>query len=329
MIDSLYIEESIEHHPRSLNIINRFPEARKITCHRYTEIFNRKAQNFRLQKSKPALILAEKRRHFILPTPDHYGIGATDNFYFSHLLNCPYDCRYCFLQGMYRSAHYVLFVNYENFVSALKAKLACRPEVHFFSGYDCDSLALEPMTGFIEYILPFFRQHPKALLEIRTKSTQIRTLLNTPPLPNCVIAWSFTPTVIAQTLEHKTPTVSKRIKAMLKLQHRGWPIGLRFDPLIYSAQYKNQYRQLFKLIFAELNSKLLHSVSLGTFRLPKDFYQSIRRLYPKELLFASPLAEENGMVAYQQQLQADMLNDCRAELTHYVTDDQIFFCQTI
>ena len=329
MIDTLYIEQNIEHHPRSLNIINRFPAAKKITCRRYTEIFNRKAQNFRLQKYKPALILAEKQRNFVLPVPNGYGIGATDNFYFSHMMNCPYDCRYCFLQGMYRSAHYVLFVNYENFVSALKAKLVHQTEVHFFSGYDCDSLALEPITGFIEYIVPFFRQQPKALLEMRTKSTQIRTLLNTQPMPNCVVAWSFTPEVIAQALEHKTPTVPKRIKAMLKLQNHGWQIGLRFDPLIYSDEYKKQYRQLFKMIFAELNPKLLHSVSLGTFRLPKDFYQSVRRLYPKALLFASPLEEKKGIVSYQRALQTDMLNYCRNEITRYVTENKLFSCQTI
>ena len=29
------------------------------------------------------------------------------------MYNCIYDCRYCFLQGMYSSANFVLFVNFE------------------------------------------------------------------------------------------------------------------------------------------------------------------------------------------------------------------------
>ncbi|MGZ5058118.1 MAG: DNA photolyase, partial [Methylobacter sp.] len=115
MIETIYIEEAILQHPRVLDIVARFPQARRVTCARYGEIFNPKAQNFRLQKQQPALILAEKYKHFALPAPVGYGIGAARNYYFSHMLNCLYDCRYCFLQGMYQSANYVLFVNYEDF----------------------------------------------------------------------------------------------------------------------------------------------------------------------------------------------------------------------
>ena len=36
--------------------------------------------------------------------------------------------------------------------------------------------------------------------------------------------------------EDKTPSLSKRLKAIIKLQNLGWSIGLRFDPLIYCEQ---------------------------------------------------------------------------------------------
>ena len=120
MIETIYIEECVQHHPRVLGIKARFPDARTIICERFGEVFNPKAQNFRLQKQKPALILAEKYQNFVLETPKGYGIGAERNYYFSHMLNCLYDCRYCFLQGMYQSANYVLFVNYEDFQAEIR-----------------------------------------------------------------------------------------------------------------------------------------------------------------------------------------------------------------
>ena len=55
----------------------------------------------------------------VLEVPDNYGIGAKYNYYFSHKLNCVYDCRYWFLQGLFQSAHYVLFINYEDFMHEL------------------------------------------------------------------------------------------------------------------------------------------------------------------------------------------------------------------
>ena len=186
MISTIYIEDEIRDHPVTKEVLSRFPKATLIACERYSEVFNRKAQNFRLQKKKPSLILAKKHKGFVLEAPDSYGIGGENNYYFSHMLNCIYDCRYCFLQGMYRSAHYVLFVNYEDFTTEIENVLNQhnKEKVWFYSGYDCDSLALDPVTNFSEFILNFFQQQQRAYLEFRTKSTQIRSLLKTDPMEN-------------------------------------------------------------------------------------------------------------------------------------------------
>ena len=332
MIEQIFIEEDLVEHPRARAILQRFPDASVTTCARYGEIFNRKAQNFRLQKIRPALILAEKFSGHVLPSPPEYAIGGDLNYYFSHMLNCVYDCRYCFLQGMYRSAHYVVFVNYEDFFQAIadNIRAAGDASAHFFSGYDCDSLALDPVTGFVKEFLPLFRDHPQALLELRTKSTQIRSLLDQEPIPNCIVAYSFTPAEIADAIEHKAPPVSKRLQALQRLQARGWHIGLRFDPLIYQEGATEQYERLFAQVFNAVDTALLHSVSLGSFRLPKSFYRSVARLYPDEVLFASPLEETSeGMITYREEIRADLVSFCRDALLKYVPEDKFFPCEPL
>ena len=331
MINTIYIEHNVADHPGTRDILQRYPDAMRISCHRYTEIFNRKAQHFRLQKKRPALILAEKFRNHVLHVPENYNIGAKYNYYFSHMLNCIYDCRYCFLQGMFRSAHYVLFVNFDGFASAIEKTIKQHDGevIHFFSGYDCDSLALDPVTGFTGFFLPLFRKYPAAWLELRTKSTQIRTLLETEPLENCIVAYSFTPEEIARVLEHKAPSVQRRLEAMLKLQEAGWRLGLRFDPLIYEDGYSEKYHHLFQNVFSRLNIDNVHSVSLGSFRLPKDYFRSIQRQYPDEALFASPLAEENGMMAYRQDIQTKMLEFCSRAILSHIPKEKFFPCHGI
>jgi spore photoproduct lyase len=328
MIKTIYIEENILQHPRVLNICARFPKARQIKCARYGEIFNPKAQNFRLQKQQPALILAEKYKGFTLKTPPQYSIGAKQNYYFSHMLNCLYDCRYCFLQGMYQSANYVLFVNYEDYFSDIKRLCATTPNepVHFFSGYDCDSLALEPISHFAKAFIPVIQSIPNAWMELRTKSTQVRHLLEIPAGDRCIIAFSFTPKEIAVSLEHKAPTVNKRLDALIKLQKHGWPVALRFDPIIYEDAYQAHYKILFKMIFSKIQTKSLHSVSLGVFRLPDNYFKKIQKLYPEEKLFASPLESSRGMMSYKADLEAEMMQFCRAELLTYITEEQFFPC---
>lgn len=328
MIETIYVEENIQQHPRTQDILTRFPVARKIVCGRYGEVFNPKAQNFRLQKQKPALILAEKHKNYALETPKGYGIGANRNFYFSHMLNCLYDCRYCFLQGMYQSANYVLFVNYESFQDDIMSICESHPkdDIHFFSGYDCDSLALEPVTGFAEQFLPFFTSIPNAWLELRTKSTQIRTLINQKPSSRCIVAFSLTPAEIAAKVEDKAPTLERRLDAIKKIQQHGWQIGLRFDPLIYQTGYQQQYQRLFEQVFALIELKQLHSVSLGVFRLPESFYKRIHALYPDEKLFASPLEHQKGMVSYQKEIEQEMMQFCTEQLLSHIPASKFFPC---
>ena len=328
MLDTLYIESAIADHPRVSAIRRRFPKARVVDCERYGEVFNPKAQNFRLQKQRPALILAEKYQKFVLPAPAGYGIGGQHNYYFSHMLNCLYDCRYCFLQGMYQSANYVLFVNYEDFQQQIRDICQQSPgePFYFFSGYDCDSLAFEPVTGFAEAFLPLFAELPNAWLELRTKSTQIRSLLQREPLPRCVVAFSLAPETVADKIEAKAPSVAKRIEAAAKLQQQGWPIGLRFDPLIYQHDYRKQYQGLFEQVFAAIDPEALHSVSLGVFRLPEHFFKKIHKLYPDEHLFASPLQTASGLVSYRGDLEQAMMADCTEMLLQYIPAERFFPC---
>ena len=328
MINTLYIEEDILDHPRTVEIISRFKKAEIITCHHYGELFNRKSQSFRMQKQNSALILANKKKQFVLPAPDEYGLGGDKNFYFSHMLNCIYDCRYCFLQGMYRSAHYVLFVNYEEFADDIVKTVNEFPNQSsfFYSGYDCDSLALEPITRFVDYIMPIFENLPTATLELRTKSTQIRDLVDRKPMSNCIVAFSLSPDNIVEHLEAKTPSLTKRIEAMKKLQAKGWQIGLRFDPLIYHMDYQQHYAEMFRRISNALDPGLIHSISLGAFRMPEKFFRNMVKLYPYEKLFAGGLEDNNGMVSYEKQKESEMTEYCLAEISSHWDEEKIFPC---
>jgi spore photoproduct lyase len=329
MFPVIYIEEQIKDHPRVLTLCERFTSAPKVFCKHYGEIFNKKAQNFRLQKKKPSLILARKHQNHLLPIPKGYGIGGQHNFYFSHMLNCLYDCRYCFLQGMYASAHYVVFVNYEDFQKAILEKLESLPgeEVYFFSGYDCDSLAMEPVTRFFDAFYPLFMNHPKAYLELRTKSFGIQPLLQKKPIPNCIIAFSLTPEPISKELEHKTPSIGKRLEAMQKLQKEGWQIGIRLDPLIYCKDYQKYYRDFFDLLFTTIDPKKIHSITLGAFRLPKPVFKNMLRLYPEEKLFGCHLQEDKMQVSYSLEQEKELFDFCLSELTNYVPSSLLFFME--
>lgn len=326
MIDTIYIENAVASSHRTESILAKFPGAARIPCEHYGEIFNRRRQNFRLQKRKPALILANKYDAHVLKTPTGYGIGGETNYYFSHMLNCIYDCRYCFLQGMYQSAHYVLFVNYEDFADAIVrcANAQRNKEIYYFSGYDCDSLALDHITDFVSYFMPVFAQLENTWVELRTKSVQIRSLTEQRPLPRVVVAFSLSPAAVVHSVEHKTPSIERRIEAMSQLASLGWKLGLRVDPILYFDDYQTAYRELFEQVFSNIPIEQIHSVSLGTMRFPKAMFDKVVDLYPTEVIFAGPLESNNGMTSYRNEIQEEILTTLRHEMLQYVSLDKLF-----
>ena len=325
MIDTIYIEAAVAGHPRARSVIARYPKARVIECASHQEVFNRRQQNFRIQKARPALILAHKSGPRLHPVPDGQHLGAEHNYYFSHLLNCPFDCRYCFLQGMFTSANYVLFVNYEDFVTEIEQVCAEHSEpVHLFSGYDCDSLALEPLSNFAAHFVAALATIDNAVLELRTKSTQIRSLLTDTPDPGVIVAMSLAPEIVAVNLEHGAPPLSERLRALRRVQDHGFRIGLRFDPIIPISDASSVYRSFFAQVFAEINSDTVHSVTLGGFRLPKAFAKRMVRLYPAEALFAGPRDEIDGTLIFRGDNDGDTVAIAQTELTRYVSEDKIF-----
>jgi spore photoproduct lyase len=323
MVSRVYVESAVRHHPRTQRLLRRMHKLPVIEIEHYGEVFNPRSQNFRLQKKDPAIIIAHKNKGQVLAAPEGYGLDGDHHYYFSHMLNCLYDCRYCFLQGMYQSAHQVLFINFEDFAAEMRQVAARHPQkpVWFYSGYDCDSLANEPMTQFTEYFIPVVAEIDNAWMELRTKSTQVRGMLKLDPLERVVAAFSFSDPVSHSRLEHGVPSIAKRLNAMRRLMEAGWKVGLRLDPIVYHSNYQAEFKALLEQIFAELDADAIHSVSLGSFRLTRDHFRSVSRLYPDEPLFAQPMELDNGIVSYPAEREREMIEFCETAVLQHIPKD--------
>lgn len=324
-MDTLYVESGVSSHPRVETLRKRFSGATEIPCDRYGEVFNIRSQNFRLQKKRPALILAEKHGQAVLPTPPSYSIGRKNNFYFSHMLNCLYDCRYCFLQGMYQSAHYVYFVNFEAFEQGIDAIRETSSDLCFFSGYDCDSLVMESLTGFAEHFVPFFSGRPDSWLELRTKSLQTGVLERSDPVPNIIVAFTLSPDAIAREVEHGAPPFARRLSRVASLARQGWRIGLRLDPLIPWPGFSRLYPEMVEQIFEAVAPDSIHSVTLGPMRFPRAMYDRIVKLYPYDPLFAlGETVLRDGQMSYPPEVEEDLVDLVTAALGRHLPESCLF-----
>jgi spore photoproduct lyase len=323
MIETIYVEKQIENESKTIQILKKFPQAKKILCDRYQQIFNRKNQCYFLQREKRALILAKKNHSLIQPLPFSPGIGRKDNYYFSLIYNCPFFCSYCFLQGFYRSSHFLVFINGEDFQKEVEKVLTNHPNSCFFCSHDGDILATDFFLNFVEEFFPFFEKHPKALFEIRTKSTNITRLFERKPAENIIIAYSLNPEEVVKKVEKQAPSLAERLLSMKTLAQKGWKIGLRFDPLIYHEGFQKNYKELFEKIFSSIEEKSIHSATLGILRFPNEVYKQIIKKKTNDLIFA-PLEEKDQIWSYDEKKEKALFSFCENEVKNYLKEDKIF-----
>ena len=65
------------------------------------------------------LILAKKSPPFLYQSLTWSRVINYQVFYITPMLNCLYNCDYCFLQGMYPSGNIVIFVNQNDLREAI------------------------------------------------------------------------------------------------------------------------------------------------------------------------------------------------------------------
>ena len=131
---------------------------------------------------------------------------------------------------------------------------------------------------------------------------------------------------MAGVLDNKAPSIERRVNALKTLAKNGWPVGLRFDPLIYCSGWENLYSELIQGIFTDINIDKVHSVSHGPLRFPKEMYKKITSLYPDDKLFSFPMETKDGIVSYGKDIEQEMSLFLQSELEKYTTKKKIFRC---
>ena len=289
----IYVEQEAMGRKETEGILSRFPDAEVIVCGDYHEVFNRRRQSFSKQHRAPALILAVHHGELI-----HQGSPVCQSFredcfyYASSIMNCPYDCTYCWLKGMYESGDLVVFVNLEDLFQAVKDMLGEHP-VYLCVSYDTDLLAMEPVTGYASAWSRFAKEHEDLLIEIRTKGYG-HLPSSMAVSERTILAYTLSPARAAEQFEHRAPATNQRIENLLEAQKAGFPVRLCFDPVLVYPSWKEDYATLFQTLDQKINWESIRDISVGTFRLSSDYMQRMRRQDPTSALLAYPYVCTDG-----------------------------------
>lgn len=328
MFQKVFLEQSLSEHPRALSILKKL-RAEPIYIDKVENYWGKVKKPYLQKRDNLNLYIGEKRGQLVKQTPDAYGTDNGIHYYFIHAYNCIYECQYCYLQGYFQTPDLVIFINHEEIIEQMKAICEQHPDedVWFHAGEFSDSLALSHITNEWPVYWEFFKNNPKALLELRTKSVNTKNIIDLSPASNILTTFSLSPAQEAKEYDLKTPSLKARYSALTKLTDRGHYYGIHLDPIIYSEKFEDTYRELSEMI-AKLPQEQLSYISLGVVRFTKDVYRQVKINYTDSSIHGESFPKSfDNKVRYSKPMRMWIMNTVKELLIKHGIDEQkIYLC---
>ena len=328
----IYVEEAILQSPDVERVLRKFPKAKVIPIKHYKDVFNRKKQGRLAQSRSRKLILAKKEGQRL-----YDGAVGCQDFSESHfcytslLMNCPFHCAYCYLQGMYPSSNLVMFLNLEDYFSDCKKWIAEKGSLYLCISYDTDLLAMEGVYPYVEEFARFLNQENALRIEVRTKAggeglwRKMQKLpLSSDARKRMIFAFTLSPEEIIEEAEEGSARLSSRIFAIQKALEEGYLVRLCFDPMIYHPRWKELYGDLLQEVFEKIPMEQIHDCSVGSFRISESYLKAMGKALPSSPHTQFPYENTGGYYHYPKELMEEMEGFLYSRLQEKLPKEKIF-----
>ena len=328
----IYVEEAILQSPDVERVLRKFPKAKVIPIRHYKDVFNRKKQGRLAQSRSRKLILAKKEGQRLYDGAVVCQDFAESHFcYTSLLMNCPFHCAYCYLQGMYPSSNLVMFLNLEDYFSDCKKWIAEKGSLYLCISYDSDLLAMEGVYPYVEEFARFLNQENALRIEVRTKAggeglwRKMQKLpLSSDARKRMIFAFTLSPEEIIEEAEEGTARLSSRIFAIQKALEEGYLVRLCFDPMIYHPRWKELYGDLLQEVFEKIPMEQIHDCSVGSFRISESYLKAMGKALPSSPHTQFPYENTGGYYHYPKELMEEMEGFLYSRLQEKLPKEKIF-----
>ncbi len=328
----IYVEEELLGEEEVQAILKKFPKAKLIPIRHYKDLFNRRKQNRALQEKSRKLILARKEGQRIYPgAPVCQSFSESSFYYASLLMNCPFHCEYCYLQGMYPSANLVLFLNLEDYFSDCQRLIKEKGSLYLCISYDTDLLALEELYPYVGRFSRFLEEESGLRIEVRTKTggeslfrRLLKMHLSEEAKKRLIFAFTLSPEKIVSEAEHGTAGLKGRLKAVKMAMEEGFTLRLCFDPMLYHADWERLYSELLETVFREIPMEKLYDVSVGSFRISESYLKTMTKSCGASPYTSFPYENTDGYYHYPKELLLKMEGFLEQRLLEKLPKEKIF-----
>ncbi|MFA6636165.1 MAG: radical SAM protein [Candidatus Omnitrophota bacterium] len=287
----IFVEKKFLECDWTQELISRFPQAEVLKIDNIGEV--RKAISAgdptkEYNSRRENIIVTGNKASFIKPCPCTKDAKRCGYWILNLGFGCPFDCSYCYLQTYSNIPGIILNANIEDYYEAIKYfdGSVTGSKIRIGTGEFTDSLALEKYTGYAPKLIEFFRATKNLILELKTKTSDIESVLKEKPHENVVLAWSINTPGIAEKYEKGASFVKERIEAAFNAAKAGYQVAFHFDPLVWYEGWEKEYEGIIEELFSykEIRANTLW-ISLGTLRYTPGLKQAAEERFNDNEIF--------------------------------------------
>jgi spore photoproduct lyase len=326
----VYVEKRIVNHPVTKRILLKLSHLSPIIFNNLAELV-RSDCSLELQHNaieKP-LVLAHQKGDFLKRCPGTQNYICCGYQILNLVNNCEINCSYCILQGYLNSPYIIVYVNIEDLFEELTGKLNKQSHKIFRIGTGelADSLSTDHLTGYSSRFVSFFVDKKNAIIELKTKSTQIENFINLEHNGRTVVAWSLNTPKIISTEESSAPTLELRLAAAERIQQAGFKLAFHFDPMIYYDNWEQDYQFVVNKIIEKIKPENITWISLGALRYPPHLDQIIRQNHPtSKIVYGELFPGKDAKLRYFKPIRIKMFSKMYQWIKRLAPDVFVYLC---
>ncbi len=280
-----------------------------------------------IQKGKEILYLTRNKGTFIRECPGTrfytccgYKILHIGTF-------CTMDCSYCILQAYFHPPLLQFFVNHGDMLRELALEFSKPGISRIGTGEFTDSMIWEYGTNLSARLVPLFGEQSRAVLELKTKTTDIQRLKDLPHNRKTICAWSLNTETVIREQERRTSSLDARLRAAENCQSWGYPLSFHFDPIVLYPGCEEEYRRVIQKLFARVSADNIVWISIGSFRFIPELKSIIQnRFRDSSLVYGEFITGLDGKMRYFKPLRLRFYQKMVSWIRDLAPDVRIYYC---
>jgi spore photoproduct lyase len=324
----LYIDQQVLQSPLVNSIRSRIPNVPVSVVHSPKEVYKSVlSSDNQIQKGKTILFLTRNKGAFIKPCPGTRSYTCC-GYQILHMGTfCTMDCSYCILQAYFHPPLLQYFVNHDQLLMELDRLFLNKTLTRIGTGEFTDSMIWDDWTNLSELLVAKFSEQSRTVLELKTKTVNIKTLKALHHNRKTIVSWSLNTPRIVKNEERHTASISARLRAAAKCESWGYPIGFHFDPLVIYDGCEEEYASVIDQMFSHVSSENIVWISLGTFRFVPALKSIIQRRFPtSKIIYGEFISGLDGKMRYFKPLRIDLYRKIVSYIRDYAPDVTIYLC---